>query len=73
MFEKVKSILEQYTEEEIHENSRLTVDLGLSSLDLAMIVEDFEEAFGLEIPDGDISKFVKVSDILEYLNCMELG
>ncbi|MBQ7673478.1 MAG: DUF1493 family protein [Alphaproteobacteria bacterium] len=67
MLEKVKRILEQYTEEEIYENTKLSADLGLSSLDIAMIVEDFEEAFDVEIPDRDISKFVCVSDILEYL------
>ena len=67
MLEKVKRILEQYTEEEIYENTKLSADLGLSSLDIAMIVEDFEEAFDVEIPDRDISKFVCLSDILEYL------
>ena len=45
----------------------LEADLGLSSFDVVSIVEDFEEVFGIEIPDRDIPKFVCVRDIMDYL------
>lgn len=68
MFEKIKMILLQYTEvTAINEDSMLQADLGLSSLDVVEIVAEFEEAFHIEIPDRDLTKFVSVRDIVEYL------
>ena len=68
MFEQVKTILEQYTDTtDITEQSSLEADLGLTSFDVVEIVTEFEDTFGIEIADRDISKFVCVKDILEYL------
>lgn len=68
MLEQVRAILSEYTEiKEITESSQLTTDLELSSFDLASIAADFEDTFQIEISDRDISRFVSVSDILEYL------
>lgn len=68
MFEKVKEILLRYTETtDIEKQSLLEADLGLSSFDVISIVTDFEEELHIEISDRDISKFVCVNDILEYL------
>ena len=68
MFEKVKEILSRYTETtDIEKQSSLEADLGLSSFDVISIVTDFEEELHIEILDRDISKFVCVNDILEYL------
>ena len=67
MFDKVKKILENYTESEIKEESSLAVDLGLSSLDIVSIVSDFEDEFNIKIEDKDIFNFLNVDDILKYL------
>lgn len=68
MFEKVRDILAEYTEADtITESSMLEADLGLSSFDVVSIVGDFEDAFGIEIADRDIPKFVCVKDIMGYL------
>jgi len=68
MFEQVKEILLNYTNvTDLAENSVLEADLGLSSFDIVSIVTDFEDKFKIEIPDRDISKFISVKDILEYL------
>lgn len=68
MFEKVKEILSRYAEtQDIEKESMLESDLGLSSFDVVEIVAEFEEEFGIEISDRDISMFVCVNDILEYL------
>ncbi len=68
MFEKVKTILERYTEGvEITRTSTLEADLGLSSFDVVEIVTEFEEEFGIGISDRDIGKFVCVKDIVDYL------
>ena len=67
MFDRVKKILENYTESEIKEDSSLVGDLGLSSLDIVSIVADFEDEFNIKIEDKDIFNFLIVDDILKYL------
>ena len=68
MFEKVKTILRQYTDvETIEETSMLQADLGLNSLDVVELVVEFEDTFHIEIADRDLTKFVSVKDIVEYL------
>lgn len=68
MFDKVMSILAEYIDTNaVTEASMLDADLGLSSFDLVSIVGDFEDTFGIEIPDRDIPKFICIRDIVEYL------
>ncbi len=68
MFERIKTILSNYTDEpKIEPQSTLEADLGLSSFDVVEIVTEFEEEFGIEISDRDIGKFVCVKDIVDYL------
>jgi acyl carrier protein len=70
MLEAIKEILIQYTEVEkslITEDSNLQNDLELNSFDVMNIVVDFEDTFGIEIPDEDVSGLVTVKDIEEYL------
>ncbi len=68
MLEQVKEIIGKFTEvEDITPASALGADLGLSSFDLVSIVAEFEDAFDLEVPDRDITSFITVGDILDYL------
>lgn len=68
MFEKVKKILSKYTETlDIEKESMLESDLGLSSFDVMSVVTDFEDEFHIEISDRDISRFLTVKDISDYL------
>ena len=43
-------------------------DLGADSLDLVELIMQFEEEFGLEIPDEEAEKILSVSDALEYIS-----
>lgn len=67
MFETVKSIIANYTEEEITPESSLLGDLQLTSFDLVAIVGEFEDEFDIEVADRDIMGFVTIQDILDYL------
>jgi acyl carrier protein len=68
MFDKVKDIIQKYTDvRDITPESVLTKDLGLSSFDLISIISDFEEQFEIEVDDRDIMRFVTVRDIMNYL------
>ena len=42
-------------------------DLGADSLDTVELVMEFEEEFGLDIPDEDAEKMISVADATKYL------
>ena len=68
--DKVKSIIaEQLGVEasEVTEAASFTDDLGADSLDIVELVMAFEEEFGIEIPDEDAEKIVKVEDACAYI------
>lgn len=70
MFEKVKTILLDYTEvpaDEITLMTDLVNDLDLNSLDVVNIVVAFEDEFEIEIPDRAIRNLTTVEDIVKYL------
>ena len=68
MFEEVKEIIKKYTETEpITEDSVLTEDLDLTSLDVVSIVGDFEDRFDIEVDDEEILDFTTVGDIVRYV------
>ena len=68
MFEKVKEIIQKYTEKTVTPDANLTEDLGLTSLDVVSIVGEFEDTFDIEIEDEDILEFVTVTDIVDYID-----
>jgi len=54
-------------ESKITENAKFIDDLGADSLDTVELIMQFEEEFGLEIPDEEAEKILSVSDALEYI------
>ncbi len=70
MLQEIIEVLAQYTDvppEQINETSNLVDDLELNSFDVMTIVSDFEDQYGIHIPDEQIMEFRTVSDIEEYL------
>ena len=70
MFETVKDLL--ITElsvnaDDITEEAELVGDLGINSLELADLVLICEEKFGIEIADDDVTTFLTVGDVVDYL------
>ncbi len=53
---------------EVTSTASFTDDLGADSLDIVELVMAFEEEFGLEIPDEDAEKIVKVVDAVSYID-----
>ena len=71
MLEKIRDILKDYTEvpaEKITPQSHFRDDLGLNSLDVVNVVVAFEDEFGIEIDDDDISSMVRVKDAIDYIS-----
>lgn len=69
--EKIKEIISKQlgvSLAEIQAETSFVEDLGADSLDTVELVMAFEEAFGIEIPDEDAEKIVKVKDAIEYIN-----
>lgn len=69
--EKVKEIISKQLgvgSGEIQPETSFVEDLGADSLDTVELVMAFEEAFGIEIPDEDAEKIVKVKDAIDYIN-----
>jgi acyl carrier protein len=69
--EKVKEIISKQlgvSPAEIQPETSFVEDLGADSLDTVELVMAFEETFGIEIPDEDAEKIVKVRDAIEYIN-----
>ena len=70
MYEKfVKLLVEelQIDESEIDMDAELSNDLGINSIELADLVMQCEETFGIEIQDDDIRQFTTVRDVVTYL------
>ena len=70
MEEKVKEILSEISGipvAEIHSDTRITGDLGMSSFDLADTVVTVEETYGLRIPDERFRDLENVGDIIRVI------
>ncbi len=55
-------------ESKITKDAKFIDDLGADSLDTVELIMQFEEEFGLEIPDEDAEKILSVKDALDYIS-----
>ena len=51
----------------ITESSSFANDLGADSLDTVELIMEFENAFGITIPDEDAEKIATVGDVINYI------
>ena len=68
--EKLYDILCKHTDldrNSVTPEAHLKFDLGLDSLDVAEIVYEIEEAFGISIADDSAEKIQKVSDTVDFI------
>ncbi len=68
--EKVKKIIVDQLgvdEAEVTPEASFIEDLGADSLDTVELVMALEEEFGIEIPDEDAEKIVRVKDAVGYI------
>ena len=70
IFNELKEIVLDYLGDddiEVSEDSVLTDDLGLTSLDLISIVGDVEDSFGISVEDEAMDSIETVGDVLDYI------
>ena len=69
-YDKMKEIIVHklgVDENKITKEATFIDDLGADSLDTVEIIMDFEEEFGVEIPDEDAEKLTTVQAALDYI------
>lgn len=70
VFDRVKEIVVQQLgvdSQQVTLQANFSEDLGADSLDTVELVMAIEEEFGLEIPDENAEKIVKLSDAVEFI------
>lgn len=70
MLNKVMEILAEKLDKdaaEILATSKIKEDLGADSLDMVEIIMDIEEAFDIQVDDGDAATIVTVQDVVDYI------
>ena len=69
-FDKVKDVIIDklgVEENSIKSEAHFVDDLGADSLDTVELIMEFEEEFGIEIPDDDAEKITTVGSAVEYI------
>ena len=69
-FDKVKDVIVDklgVEEDSIKSEAHFVNDLGADSLDTVELIMEFEEEFGIEIPDEDAEKITTVGSAVEYI------
>ena len=69
-FDKVKDVIIDklgVEEDSIKSEADFVNDLGADSLDTVELIMEFEEEFGIEIPDDDAEKITTVGSAVEYI------
>ena len=69
-FDKIKEVIIDklgVDESAITEEAHFVNDLGADSLDTVELIMEFEEEFGIEIPDDDAENITTVSSAIKYI------
>ena len=70
-FNKVKEVIIDklgVEEDMIKTEAHFVNDLGADSLDTVELIMEFEEEFGIEIPDEDAEKITTVGSAVDYVD-----
>ena len=70
-FNKVKEVIIDklgVEEDMIKAEAHFVNDLGADSLDTVELIMEFEEEFGIEIPDEDAEKITTVGSAVDYID-----
>ena len=69
--DKVKEVIVDklgVDEDSIKPEAHFVNDLGADSLDTVELIMEFEEEFGIEIPDDDAENIITVGSAVDYID-----
>ena len=70
-YDKVKEIIIDklgVEDSKINNEAKFIDDLGADSLDTVELIMQFEEEFGIEIPDEEAEKILSVGQAVDYIS-----
>ena len=70
-FDKVKDVIIDklgVEEDSIKSEAHFVNDLGADSLDTVELIMEFEEEFGIEIPDEEAENITTISSAIKYID-----
>ena len=70
-FDKVKDVIVDklgVEENSIKSEAHFVNDLGADSLDTVELIMEFEEEFGIEIPDEEAENITTISSAIKYID-----
>ena len=70
-FDKIKEVIIDklgVENDAIKSEAHFVNDLGADSLDTVELIMEFEEEFGIEIPDDDAENITTVGSAMEYID-----
>lgn len=70
VLEKVQSVIAEKLSvdaADVTPEKSFTNDLGADSLDTVELIMEFEQVFGISIPDADTEKITTVGDAVNYI------
>ena len=70
-FDKIKEVIIDklgVDEAALTEEAHFVNDLGADSLDTVELIMEFEEEFGIEIPDEDAENITTVTSAIKYID-----
>tara|TARA_B100000686_G_C16094802_1_gene620332 strand:- start:231 stop:461 length:231 start_codon:yes stop_codon:yes gene_type:complete len=73
-FDKVKDVIVDklgVEEDSIKSEAHFVNDLGADSLDTVELIMEFEEEFGIEIPDEDAENITTVGTAVDYIEKLQ--
>lgn len=65
--QRVCAFFAQHTAQPVTLDSRLIADLGFDSMGFLLLVCDFEEEFGVSVPDAELAGLFTVRDVAVLL------
>jgi len=71
MFEEIRGKIAELLgidESKITEGSNLITDLKADSMDVATLIMDLEELYGVEVEENDLDSLKTVGDIVKYIS-----
>jgi long-chain acyl-CoA synthetase len=67
-YQALKKFLEEETQQPVHANDHIELDLALDSLGRVSLTTFIDTAFGVEIPENSLADYASIAKLAEYIH-----